>query len=130
MMRFDGDLLALMLATAKGELADFAAPVFSDDASLVVVVAAKGYPGTPEKGDAIAGLDRAEAEGARIFQAGTALKGSKLVAAGGRVLGVAARGMDVAQAQAAAYRALDAIDFPSGFARRDIGWREIARLKG
>jgi phosphoribosylamine--glycine ligase len=130
MMRFDGDLLALMLATAKGELADFAAPVFSDDASLVVVVAAKGYPGTPEKGGAIAGLDRAEAEGARIFQAGTALKGSKLVAAGGRVLGVAARGMDVAQAQAAAYRALDAIDFPSGFARRDIGWREIARLKG
>jgi phosphoribosylamine--glycine ligase len=130
MMRFDGDLLALMLATARSELANFPAPEFSDDAALVVVVAANGYPGTPEKGGAIARLDLAEAAGAMVFQAGTALQDGRLVADGGRVLGVAARGPDVVKAQRKAYRALGAIDFPSGFARRDIGWREIKRLKG
>ena len=127
MMRFEGDLLALMLATAKGELDQVPPPRFSDEAALVVVVAAKGYPGTPEKGGAIAGLDVA---GAKVFHAGTALEGERLVASGGRVLGVAALGATVAEAQAAAYRAADAIDFPTGFFRRDIGWREIGRLKG
>jgi len=127
MLRFEGDLLALMLACAKGELGETAPPSFSDEAALVVVMAAKNYPGTPKKGGAITGLDQ---KGATIFQAGTARKGSKLVADGGRVLGVAARGKTVLQAQRAAYRAVDGIDFPSGFCRRDIGWREIARLKG
>jgi len=124
MLRLDSDLLALMLATARGALADAPPPVFSDDAALVVVMAAKGYPGRPEKGGAIFGLDIA---GAEIFQAGTALEKGKLVASGGRVLGVAARGPTVAEAQRAAYRAVGAIDFPGGFCRRDIGWREIAR---
>jgi phosphoribosylamine--glycine ligase len=127
MLRFEGDLLALMLACAKGELAEAAPPSFSDEASLVVVMAAKNYPGTPKKGGTISGLDQ---KGATIFQAGTARKGSKLVAGGGRVLGVAARGKTVLQAQRAAYRAVDGIHFPSGFCRRDIGWREIARLEG
>jgi phosphoribosylamine--glycine ligase len=126
MLRLDSDLLALMLACAKGELAAADPPSFSD-AALVVVMAAKGYPGPPRKGGAISGLDR---KGAKVFHAGTARRNGRLVAAGGRVLGVAARGKTVAAAQRAAYRAVDAISFPGGFCRRDIGWREIARLKG
>lgn len=124
MLRLEGDLLELMLACAKGELAGARPPKFSKQAALVVVIAARGYPDTPKKGGAIAGLDRADA---LIFHAGTARKGGRLVADGGRVLGVAALGKDVAQARRAAYRAVDAIDFPSGFCRRDIGWREIGR---
>jgi phosphoribosylamine--glycine ligase len=96
---------------------------------LTVVVAARGYPGTPEAGGAIAGIDRAEATGARVFQAGTRIEGDRLVAAGGRVLAVTATGADLATAQAAAYRAVDALDFPTGFSRRDIGWRELARAR-
>jgi phosphoribosylamine--glycine ligase len=130
MLRLASDLLELMLATARGELASAQPPAFSDEAALVVVVAAKGYPGTPDKGGAIAGLDgAAAASGAKVFHAGTALdEGGRLVGNGGRVLGVAALGADVAQARDAAYAAVDAIDFPAGFCRRDIGWREIARL--
>jgi phosphoribosylamine---glycine ligase len=124
MLRLESDLLALMIATAKGALAAAPAPVFSGDAALVVVMAAKGYPGPPAKGGSISGLDVA---GAKVFQAGTALEKNKLVASGGRVLGVAARGSSVAEARKAAYRAVDAIAFPDGFCRRDIGWREIAR---
>jgi phosphoribosylamine--glycine ligase len=127
MLRLESDLLELMLACAKGELAQARPPKFSKEAALVVVMAARGYPGAPERGGAIAGLDRA---GAEIFHAGTARKGGRLVADGGRVLGVAARGKNVAEAARAAYRAVDAIDFPTGFCRRDIGWREIARRKG
>ena len=127
MMRFADDLLELMLATSEGRLGALPPPRFSNDVALVVVMAANGYPGTPETGGRIAGLDRAEAAGARVFQAGTSEENGQLVAAGGRVLGVAATGATVAEAQAAAYRGVDAIDFPSGFCRRDIGWREIAR---
>jgi phosphoribosylamine--glycine ligase len=124
MLRLESDLLALMLATARGALAEAEPPRFSEDVALVVVMAAEGYPGTPAKGGAIAGLD---VEGARVFQASTARAGGKLVADGGRVLGVAARGATVKAAQQVAYAAVDAIDFPTGFFRRDIGWREIAR---
>jgi phosphoribosylamine---glycine ligase len=127
MLRLDSDLLELMLACAKGALAEAAPPRFSAGASLVVVMAAQGYPEAARAGGAIAGLDQ---PGAKIFHAGTALKAGKLVAAGGRVLGVAARGKTVKEAQRAAYRAVDGIDFPTGFCRRDIGWREIARKKG
>jgi len=90
-------------------------------------MAANGYPGTPEKGGTIDGIADAEAGGAKIFHAGTALHGGRLVAGGGRVLNVTALGRSVAEAQQAAYRAVDALDFPSGFCRRDIGWREIER---
>ncbi|MFX7957295.1 phosphoribosylglycinamide synthetase C domain-containing protein, partial [Acinetobacter baumannii] len=72
-------------------------------------------------------IDAAEATGAIVFEAGTALKDGALIASGGRVLAVTARGATVADAQTAAYRAVDAIDFPTGFCRRDIGWREVAR---
>ncbi len=127
MMRFTGDLLQLMLAVAKGELAGQPAPTFAARTALTVVMAAKGYPGTPEAGGAIAGIDRAEATGAKVFHAGTRIDGDTLVASGGRVLNVTALGETAKAAQAAAYAAVDAIDFPSGFSRRDIGWREVAR---
>ena len=127
MMRLESDLLALMLATARGRLAEAEPPRFSDDAALTVVMAANGYPGTPEKGGAISGIAEAQAQGAKVFQAGTALDGDSLVANGGRVLAVTARGATVAEARDRAYAAVDRIDFPTGFRRRDIGWREIAR---
>ena len=127
MMRFDGDLVELLLAVAEGRLAEQGPVKLADRTALTVVMAASGYPGTPEKGGAIAGIDAAEAGGARVFHAGTALKDGKLVANGGRVLNVTASGGSVGQAQAAAYQAVDAIDFPTGFCRRDIGWREVER---
>ena len=127
MMRFTGDLLQLMLAVAKGELASQPAPTFAARTALTVVMAAKGYPGTPETGGAIAGIDRAEATGAKVFHAGTRREDGTLVASGGRVLSVTALGETAKAAQAAAYAAMDAIDFPTGFSRRDIGWREVAR---
>jgi phosphoribosylamine---glycine ligase len=127
MLRYQGDLLELMLAVAKGELAGQPAPVFADKTALTVVMAAKGYPGTPETGGAIAGIEQAEATGAKVFHAGTRMDGDTLVSSGGRVLNVTALGDTVKQAQAAAYAAVDAIDFPTGFCRRDIGWREVAR---
>jgi phosphoribosylamine--glycine ligase len=102
-------------------------PRFSADTALTVVMAAKGYPDAPAKGGSIAGLDAAEAGGARIFHAGTAARDGGLVADGGRVLAVTATGATVAAARAAAYAAVDAIDFPTGFCRRDIGWRELER---
>jgi phosphoribosylamine--glycine ligase len=125
MARFEGDLLETLLAVAEGRLADLPEPAFADNVALTVVMAANGYPGTPETGGTITGIDAAEATGAIVFQAGTRDDGGKLVAAGGRVLAVTATGASVAEAQAAAYKAVDAIDFPTGFCRRDIGWRAI-----
>ena len=127
MMRLEDDLLDILLAVEAGTLDARPAPHFSDATALTVVMAANNYPGTPETGGAIAGIDAAEASGAKVFQAGTRMDGDTLVAAGGRVLAVTATGATVTQAQAAAYRAVDAVDFPSGFCRRDIGWREVAR---
>ncbi|EZP72067.1 Phosphoribosylamine--glycine ligase [Sphingomonas paucimobilis] len=127
MMRFDGDLAALLLAVAQGRLADQGPVQLAGRTALTIVMAARGYPGTPEKGGEISGIDAAEAGGARVFHAGTAEKDGVLVANGGRVLNVTATGDSVSEAQAAAYRAVDAISFPTGFCRRDIGWREVAR---
>ena len=127
MLRLDEDLLALLHAVATGALAGRPRPAFSSDPALTVVMAANGYPVTPEKGGTIDGIDGAEAAGASVFHAGTAERDNRLVAAGGRVLAVTATGTSVAEAQAAAYRAVDAIAFPTGFCRRDIGWREVAR---
>ncbi len=127
MARLDDDLLDLLLATATGTLATHAPPRFAATTALTVVMAARGYPGTPQTGGAIGGIADAEAQGAKIFQAGTALNDGKLVASGGRVLAVTATAADVATAQAMAYAAVDRLDFPSGFCRRDIGWREVAR---
>ncbi len=130
MLRFQGDLLAVMLAVAEGRLAELPAPAFSEDPALTVVMAAVGYPGTPKAGGAIDAIDAAEATGAVVFQAGTRMDGEQLVASGGRVLAVTASAATVGEAQAAAYRAVDAIRFPDGFCRRDIGWREVAREAG
>jgi phosphoribosylamine--glycine ligase len=127
MMRFDGDLLDLMLAVSERQLANRAAPRFTDAFAMTVVMAARGYPATPETGGTIDGIDRAEAVGARVFQAGTRLEDGQLVAAGGRVLAVTATGDTLATARDAAYRGVDAIAFPDGFCRRDIGWRELDR---
>jgi phosphoribosylamine--glycine ligase len=127
MPRLESDLLELMLACAEGRLAQEQAPRFSGRVALTVVMAAKGYPGTPESGGTIDGIDRAEAAGAIVFQAGTREQDGQLVASGGRVLAVTAEGPTVRWAQSAAYTAVDRIVFPSGFCRRDIGWREVAR---
>jgi phosphoribosylamine--glycine ligase len=128
MARLESDLLELMLACAQGRLAQAPEPRFREEAALTVVMAARGYPGTPQKGGTIQGLDAAAAGGALMFQAGTAQRDGALVADGGRVLSVTALGVNVADAQRRAYAAVDAVHFPTGFCRRDIGWREIARL--
>ena len=129
MMRLQSDLAAIMLACAKGELAGTEVAL-RDQTALTVVMAANGYPGTPEKGGAIALGPFAlgtEADGAKVFHAGTAWQDGMLVASGGRVLNVTATGASVTEAQARAYGAVDAITFPTGFCRRDIGQKEIAR---
>ena len=130
LMRLESDLGELLLACAENRLAACEPPRFSDDVALTVVMAAKGYPGTPKAGGAIKGIAEAEAGGAKVFHAGTKLSDGQLVASGGRVLNVTARGGSVAEAQARAYAAVDALDFPDGFCRRDIGWREVTRERG
>ncbi|MEQ1549079.1 MAG: phosphoribosylamine--glycine ligase [Chakrabartia sp.] len=122
--RFEGDLAALLLAVAEGRLNETETPVFSSDSALTVVMAARGYPGTPEKGGII---EIGNVSDAKVFHAGTAERGDALIANGGRVLNVTATGASVAEAQARAYVAVDAISFDTGFCRRDIGWREVAR---
>jgi len=128
MTRLRSDLAAIMLACAEGALAGVSGE-FSDETAITVVMAARGYPGAVETGGAI-DLGQAQASGAKVFHAGTALKDGRLVASGGRVLNITARGTNVTKAQAAAYAAVNAIDFPGGFCRRDIGWREAAREAG
>ncbi|MFZ9395197.1 MAG: phosphoribosylamine--glycine ligase [Erythrobacter sp.] len=129
MSRLESDLVEIMLACAEGRLAGRDAR-FSDRTALTVVMAANGYPGTPEKGGAIdlgPFAQGPEANDAKVFHAGTALQDGALVASGGRVLNVTATGRSVTEAQSRAYAAVDAISFPSGFCRRDIGHREVAR---
>jgi phosphoribosylamine---glycine ligase len=125
MMRLDSDLLELMLATVEGRL-DGVDIAWRDEAALTVVVAAKGYPGAYRKGGPIGGIARAEAaDGVKVFQAGTATQDGRLVASGGRVLNVSARGPTIAAARARAYEAVKTIDFDDGFCRTDIGARAI-----
>jgi phosphoribosylamine--glycine ligase len=125
MMRLDSDLLGLMLASVEGRL-DRAAPAWSSDAALTIVMAAKGYPGVYRKGGEIGGVAAADSlPGVKVFHAGTARENGRLVAAGGRVLNVTARGRDLAEAQARAYEGVAAIDWADGFFRRDIGRRAI-----
>ena len=126
MLRLRSDLLAALLAACDGELRDFDLR-WSADHSIVVVMAARGYPGAHAKGSVIRGLDRAAAvPGVQIFHAGTARReDGAIVAQGGRVLGVGATGPTLRAARDAAYRAVDALDWPEGFCRRDIGWRAL-----
>ncbi len=128
MARLETDPVALMLATAEGRLGSLPPAEWRDVAALTVVLCAEGYPGTPKTGTEIKGAVNAEVDGVSILHAGTkrGVEG-QLLAAGGRVLNVVATGRDVAEAQSRAYRAVDRIDWPGGFCRRDIGWRAIAR---
>jgi phosphoribosylamine--glycine ligase len=127
LMRLKSDLLPALLATVDGVLGSFQL-IWHDDPALTVVLAANGYPGTPVAGTEIRGIEAAQrVDGVEVFHAGTKREGHRLVAAGGRVLNVTARGRTVAEAQARAYQAVARIDWPGGFCRRDIGWRAIAR---
>jgi phosphoribosylamine---glycine ligase len=130
MLRLKDDLVTLLLACCDGTLDRLSARWF-DEVALAVVMCASGYPGDTLKGTEIRGLEGAAAmEGVEIFHAGTALRHGKIVATGGRVLNVTALGKTVKEAQARAYAAVDRIDWPEGFCRRDIGWRAIARENG
>jgi phosphoribosylamine--glycine ligase len=124
----EGDFAELLHAVATGRLAEIDPPRLSDQHSMTVIVAARGYPGTPASGGAIGAIDAAEqVEGVTVFHAGTAVGDGGLVAKGGRVLAVTALADTFANARARAYRAVDQIDFADGFHRRDIGWRELER---
>lgn len=128
MMRLESDLAELLLACAENRLGAIEPPRFAGSVALTVVMAARGYPGKPIGGGRIEGVARAEAAGAQVFHAGTAqAHDGTLVANGGRVLAVTARGSTVREAQAAAYAAVQRIDFADSFYRRDIGWREVER---
>ena len=127
MVRLKSDLLEALLACAEGKL-DSVELEWFDDAALTVVMASQGYPGRYEKGSEIRGLEAAEeVDGVIVFHAGTRESKGQILADGGRVLGVTARAPSVAEAQKRAYEAIDRIDWPEGFCRRDIGWRAIKR---
>jgi phosphoribosylamine--glycine ligase len=121
--RLEDDLLGLLLACAEGHLPEHVR--LSPKTALTVVMAARGYPGTPVKGGRIGGLAAAENLGVTVIHAGTKIQDGSLVANGGRVLNVVALADDAAQARARAYAGVDALDFPDGFCRRDIGWRAL-----
>ncbi len=126
MPRIEGDFAALLHEVATGQ--HFTAPSLSEETTMTVIMAAKGYPGTPAKGGAIGGLDKAEqVPGSIVFHAGTSMSDDRLVSSGGRVLAVTARGRSLGEARNRAYRAIEDIDFADGFYRRDIGWRELER---
>ena len=124
----EGDFAEVLYAVATGRLGEIEPPLLSAKHSVTVIVAARGYPGTPASGGAIRDVEAAEQiSGVTVFHAGTAFVGDGLVAKGGRVLAVTAVADTFANARARAYRAVDQIDFADGFHRRDIGWRELAR---
>jgi phosphoribosylamine--glycine ligase len=125
MLRLKSDLLPALVAACEGELAAFELR-WHDEAAIVVVMAARGYPGEPVRHTEIRGLEAASAvPGVQIFHAGTELLDGRLVSTGGRVLNVCATGVDLRAARAAAYAVVDRIDWPEGFCRRDIGWRAL-----
>lgn len=125
--RWQSDPLAALIAAAKGQLAGYEV-TWSERAAITVVMAAKGYPGEYAKGSEIRGVEAAEAAiGVSVLHAGTVRDGDRLLANGGRVLGVTAQGADIREARDRAYQGVDAIDWPDGFYRRDIGWRALDR---
>ncbi len=127
MLRLKSDIVPLLFASACGGLNELK-PEWDTDTALTVVLASNGYPGSYKKGTLIKGLDlAAKIEGVTIFHAGTAMQDGTLLAVGGRVLNVTARAKSVSTAKDRAYQALEAINWPGGFCRKDIGWRAIAR---
>ena len=126
LLRLKSDLLASLVAACRGTLADITLQ-WSDSPVVAVVMAANGYPANPKRHTPIGTLDLAEQiMGVHVFHAGTELLNGQLVSNGGRVLTVCATGKTIASARTAAYTAVDAIDWPEGFCRRDIGWRALA----
>jgi phosphoribosylamine--glycine ligase len=124
MMRLRSDIVPALVAACDGMLESFDLR-WTDDAALTVVLAANGYPGSYAKGTEIKNLDAAAQTGAMVFHAGTTAEGDTIRANGGRVLNVTAYAPSIGEAQSRAYAAVDAIDWPDGFCRRDIGWRAI-----
>ena len=125
MLRMMSDIVPALLAACDGELKHFDLRWYPEPA-ITVVMAAKGYPGDYRKNTRIEGLDKAAAiDGVEIFHAGTIEKDGAILANGGRVLNVCALGDTIAEAQARAYQAIDRIDWPDGFCRRDIGWQAV-----
>jgi phosphoribosylamine--glycine ligase len=128
MTRLKEDPLPQLLACATGGLGDCKRLERFSDPAVSVVMAGAGYPGEPKKGGVISGLDAAgEVAGVTVFHAGTAKKGDDIIANGGRVLNVTATAPTLREAVARAYQAVDRIDWPDGFCRRDIAWRALAR---
>jgi phosphoribosylamine--glycine ligase len=126
--RLMSDLLPALQAAYDGELNNFNLR-WNDVASIVVVMAARGYPDAPERGSEIRGLERAaKVPNVQVFHAGTeADAAGRVRAAGGRVLNVCATGADLRAAHDAAYAAIKLIDWPEGFYRHDIGWRAVSK---
>jgi phosphoribosylamine--glycine ligase len=125
--RLENDLVELLDASVSGAL-DKIKLSWSSSASVCVVMASGGYPGSYAKGKVISGLDEAKSlPDTTIFHAGTTLSGDKIVTSGGRVLGVTACGPDLKRAQAAAYAAVEKIHFEGAQFRRDIGAKGIVR---
>ena len=130
MMRLKDDIVTIMLAACSGTL-DKVSVRWHDTTALTVVMAAEGYPGDVQKGSVIGNLDAASAmDGVQVFHAGTKRDGDNILANGGRVLNITAQADNVSNAQKLAYAAVDAIHWPQGFCRRDIGWRAVEREKG
>lgn len=127
MVRLESDLAQVLLAASKGELEGVSLN-WSPGSAMVVVMASNGYPGNYEKGSVIQKLEEAEhvAPCVKVFHAGTAVDADgNFIATGGRVLGVTAKGKDLAEARDRAYQAVDEINWAGGFYRRDIGWRAL-----
>lgn len=130
MPRLKSDIVPALLASCDGVL-DNVDLRWRDEAALTVVLAARGYPAKPETGSVIRGVEKAEAlDDVLVFHAGTKLKEGELTANGGRVLNVVGLGKSVREAQVRAYEAVDRIDWPEGFCRRDIGWQAVKREQG
>jgi phosphoribosylamine--glycine ligase len=127
MMRLGAQAFDLMHAAAQGRLAE-AKVNWAEDQAITIVMAAQGYPGSYQKGSAIGGLEALPEDSFNmVFHAGTAEADGRIVAAGGRVLNVTARGASLHEARDRAYAMIDGIDWPEGFCRRDIGWRALGK---
>jgi len=129
LFRLKSDLVPAMVASVEGTL-DTITLEWHNKTAMTVVYAAKGYPGSYRKGTEIRGLSGLNGEDVFVFHAGTKKEGDKILATGGRVLNITARGKTVSDAQAKAYVAIKKIDWREGFYRTDIGWRAIQREKG
>jgi len=128
MMRLGGDIVPMLLACARGDLSRAVLPEFLPETVICVVMAAQGYPDSPVEGSIIRGAEQDFGPHVQVFHAGTKRQeDGQLVAAGGRVLNICARGKDIAEARQRAYAAIKKIDWPGGFNRTDIGWRALER---